>query len=548
VIAFLLSPRAGKTACSLAITALLLVLAGPAWAQQAPQESLGDYARRLRTSKKAAVVVSAEDAERLFHSVDEITKFDSKDSGFPKQSPVQRKLIGQVEAEKHFRSEGEDEARHDRRLEESAIVLKKFGMLPADFDLNAKLGDITLSGLAGFYDFSDQTMYLLNWIAPELQSMVMAHELTHALQDQNYHLSKFAVRPPEPEAKQMKMEDDESESFLARRAVVEGQATLVGDDYEIRDLGISLANSPEARERVISHLQSSYDLPVTINNAPRLLREVMIFPYREGLIFELELLDRGGRETAFREAFQRPPLNTHQILQPEAYFAHEKTPRIAIGDLTPVFGKDYVAYDSGTIGELDVQIMSEEFGRENDIYSVARQWNGGAYVAVKRAGLAAGSEVKTSDLALVYVSRWKSQKAAERFGQIYLDAMAKRLPMSVATQKLCDEEPCRGPLWERHADSSEGPVNVELWPGNLLIITQSVDQARMQALRPILLAEDKTARAAAAAPEPNQPGLDRPELDQPELAARLLAMPQIEALSKLEGLALGNEVRQLLAH
>ena len=246
----------------------------------------------------------------------------------------------------------------------------------------------------------------------------------------------------------------------------------------------------------------------------------MIFPYREGLQFELELIAHGGRQEAFRETFKRPPLNTHQILQPEAYLKNEKPPQVTIGDLASVFGSAYQAYDSGSVGELDVQIMSEEFGRENDIYTVARKWDGGAYVAVKRAAPAADAKPETADLALVYLSRWKTQQAAERFGHIYLQGIAKRLPMSIPDQQRCDEAKCAGPLWEEHATTSEGPVHAELWPGNLLLITQSVDDAQMPALRSILLAGTKPLRSSAtrsgAAPSrTTQPTPSRPARPSP---------------------------------
>jgi hypothetical protein len=180
-----------------------------------------------------------------------------------------------------------------------------------------------------------------------------------------------------------------------------------------------------------------------------------------------------------------------------------------------------------------VQVMSEEFGRENDIYTVARKWDGGAYVAVKRAGLAADARVTTSDLALVYLSRWKTRQAAERFGQIYLEAMATRLPMGTADQQRCDAETCTGPLWEQHAQSGEGPVNVELWPGNMLIITQSIDEAAMNALRPILLARPKAARAS---------------LNQQELSPRLFEVTQVQALSEQAGTEISQRILQQLTH
>jgi hypothetical protein len=324
-------------------------------------------------------------------------------------------------------------------------------------------------------------------------------------------------------------------------------------DYKVKPLGINLADSPDARQIAENILQASYDPPVTIHNAPRLLRETMAFPYREGLQFELEVLAHGGRQEAFHETFKRPPLNTHQILQPEAYLKNEKTPLVKIGDLAPVFGSAYQAYDSGSIGELDVQIMAEEFGRENDIYTVARKWDGGSYVAVKRAGLAANAKVETSDLALVYLSRWKTQQAAERFGHIYLQGISKRLPMSTLDQHACDEEKCAGPLWEEYAATSEGPVHAELWPGNLLLITQSVDDAQLPALRSILLAPAKPARTKAArtkaAPINDTPiNATQASAAQPELAPRLFAMPRFQALSEQAGLEIGLALQKHFAH
>jgi len=143
----------------------------------------------------------------------------------------------------------------------------------------------------------------------------------------------------------------------------------------------------------------------------------------------------------------------------------------------------------------------------------------------------ADAKVTTADLALVYVSRWKTRQAAERFGQIYLQAMAKRLPMGAAEQRHCDKEKCPAAIWEQHAESGEGPVNVELWPGNVLIITQSVDDARMAALRPLLLAPAKAVRASVS---------------QEELAPRLFAMPQIQALSEQVGIEIYRGILRLL--
>ena len=80
------------------------------------------------------------------------------------------------------------------------------------------------------------------------------------------------------------------------------------------------------------------------------------------------------------------------------------------------------------IGELDVRIMAKQFGRDNDAYSVAPNWNGGAYLAVRKPSAAnkKDSELKPEDLAMMYVSRWKTAAAAERFAELYKSAIVRR--------------------------------------------------------------------------------------------------------------------------
>lgn len=519
-----------------ALALLLLELASLGWAQD---ESLGDYARKLRSHQQAQVLVSPEEGKLLFQSVDEIIRFSSEDSGLPRLGSVKRKLIGRADVEKYFTSKTKDDAEQQSHIAEAGVMLKKFGLLPVNFEFGSSSRDFTVGALAGFYLTGDKTMYLMDWIAPEMQKNVMAHELTHALQDQSFQLEMFLrTAALERSGPQMQVNrDDAAELALARRAVVEGQATIVETDFELQALNpqlhLNLADSPRARELAQSIIAASYDPPVRINNAPRLLREILMFPYQQGMQFELALLEH-GRQAAFQGAFRRPPINTHQILHPDAYLKNEKTPRVDIPDLTPIFGNAYEPYDSGGLGEFDVQIMSEEYGRENDIYTVAHKWDGGAYVAVKRSGLVPGTKVTTADLALVYVSRWTTREAAERFGRIYLEAMAKRLPIGTPVQQSCSQEKCPGALWEQHALTSEGPVNIELWPGNLLIITHSVDDERMKALRPILLTSATRSKTHAVA--------------QQELIPRLFAIPQIQALSLQAGFEFSQQLAQRLTH
>src|SRR5205823_972720 len=143
--------------------------------------------------------------------------------------------------------------------------------------------------------------------------MVIAHELTHALADQNFDLDALQAAA--------KGDDDRD---LALSALIEGEATLtmlgaMMDDWD----GAKVAKIPAADlDRTFSLMM--YLMPVfggpSLRTAPPILSESMIFPYVRGLVFCARLTNDGGWE-ALDAAYHNPPLSTEQILHPEKYRA-----------------------------------------------------------------------------------------------------------------------------------------------------------------------------------------------------------------------------------
>src|SRR4029077_7043663 len=78
-----------------------------------------------------------------------------------------------------------------KRLRRSELVLKKFGLLPHEFDLQTFLVSLLREEVAGYYDPKTRTVNLLDWVPIAEQEPVMAHELTHALQDQAVGMEKW---------------------------------------------------------------------------------------------------------------------------------------------------------------------------------------------------------------------------------------------------------------------------------------------------------------------------------------------------------------------
>src|SRR5881398_1102322 len=140
--------------------------------------------------------ISPQQAEELFQSVEEILKFVSEDSKLPIQHKIKRKLVDRDTVEKDLTERLKNDE-DSQRMEHAELVLKKFGFLPHDFHLRQFFIGMMREQVAGYYNVKDQTVYLLDWIEPAAQRAILAHELTHALQDQNFHLEKWNKAPGE---------------------------------------------------------------------------------------------------------------------------------------------------------------------------------------------------------------------------------------------------------------------------------------------------------------------------------------------------------------
>ena len=142
--------------------------------------------------------ITPAEAKELFRSVDEILRFASKDTGLPIKKKVKRTIVSRPQVEKYIGDKFKDDA--DRiRFERSELVQKKFGLLPRTFDLHSFLIKLLTEQVAGYYDEKTRTMNLLDWNEPDMQRPVMAHELTHALQDQSFNLEKMSKHDEEVE-------------------------------------------------------------------------------------------------------------------------------------------------------------------------------------------------------------------------------------------------------------------------------------------------------------------------------------------------------------
>ena len=418
--------------------------------------------------------ISSKEAKELFKSVDEILKFASDDTGLPIKHEVKRKLIDRDKVQSYV-EKGLKDDKDAQRLERSAAVLKKFGLLPRDFDLSGFLVKMLREQVAAYYDPKTNTVNLLNWVDAEQQKPVLAHELTHALQDQSYGIEKWLKAPEEADKKDPSPSDVGSdEESAARQAVTEGQAMVVLMDYSLAPTGRSLIDSPQIAEALKQGMVTGTPDSPSFQSAPIFLKETLTFPYRYGLDFTLALLQVGGKARAYAGAFSDPPRSTREIMEPHTYLAHEKLEPMKMVD----FDKDFAGYerfDIGAMGEFDVDVFVEQFEGEEAAQAIYPEWRGGYYFAGRP------KADKSAPLGLVYLSRWSSPAKASEFAALYAKSLAKRYKKAEAVgadgKPLADAPPASAwkTLGGNHTwMTEEGVVVIEV-RGDSLLISESLD-------------------------------------------------------------------------
>ncbi len=432
---------------------------------------------------KPEVKITAREAQELFHTVDEILAFDSKQTGLPIKKQVKRRLTSRDQVAGYLTKHMKDE--DVKRLQRSELVLKKFGLLPRDYDLGKLLVALLREQVAGYYDPKTKTVNLLDWVPMEEQEPVMAHELTHALQDQTVGLEKWMKKGDKDLGEIRKdptaadIENDEIND--TREAVVEGQAETVMLQYELAPVGRSIADSPDLVDAMESQMANGSDDSPVFKDAPIFLKESLTFPYSYGLKFEIKLLEKGGKEKAFAGVLANPPHTTRQIMQPEAYISGERIEPMAVVEFKRDF-KDYLKFDIGAMGEFDVAVLVEQYAGKQLSERLYPEWRGGYYYAARPRSDPAGP------LGLFYVSRWSSAEKAGEFAEIYARSLAKRYKkvevVGDAVVKPASGEPAAEHvefkvevLKGRHAwTTDEGAVVIEE-QGDTVLVSESLDAA-----------------------------------------------------------------------
>ena len=465
------------------VVAAICLAAATAVAQQAvpvvletvspsPETSFASMSAK-QDNGKSSTHITPEQAKQLFSLVDELIKFSSDETGLPIKSTVKRQMTTRAAVQSYLEEKFNDD-QDAKRLQRDEIVLKKFGLLDRDFQLKPFLLALLKEQIEAYYDSKTKTVNMLDWVDVEEQKPVLAHELTHALQDQHADLEKWDDQTPDDVSTDSASDNDHlarDEMDTARDAVAEGQATAVMMDYILKPAGKSLVKDPEVMDLVKQQMTGD-DSPV-MARAPILLSESMLFPYREGVSFEQDIWMDQGKAEAFSGALDHPPTSTWEIINPREYERHQVPSIPLLPDIHPLVDSLYKAYDIGQVGQLDVHILTELFGGDEAARNLTPAWNGGIYWAGQlRSAKTAEEQANLKSLALFYLAAWRNPATAQAFAKLYAGNLGRKysgLKRDTAAQATAPND---GRTLEQAYSTTEGPVVITT-RGKLVFITES---------------------------------------------------------------------------
>ena len=357
--------------------------------------------------------------------------------------------------------------------------MKALGLLPRDVDLKSVMAKVYSEEVAAFYDPKTKTMHLIKESEEKVKKKptllerlfgktggfdkdenktVIAHELTHALADQNYDLDALQ--------KAIKNDDDRS---LALSALIEGEATLTMIGAQMEDWTGSLVKDLPASnlDRVFSFMIPL--LPMTsgkaLREAPVILSESMIFPYLRGMVFVARLTNDGGWD-AVDEAYKNPPLSTEQILHPEKYKTKPDPPTaVDLGKLDP--GPGWKELGRNVVGEMQLAVLLRRHGGKK----AAAGWDGDRYAVF---------EGESGRLGLVWFSTWDSDDEAREFQAGYAKFQTTKLGEDAARPEEFPDTMRRAKGEAVYAVERKGP-DVVVVEGFGAEVTDSLVKAALKA-------------------------------------------------------------------
>jgi len=339
-------------------------------------------------------------------AADEVLAQMSEILHLPIKQPLKKSLRSKEEIRAYLVSE-EKEDRTDAQRYADDKSLEAFGLVPKGFPTDAFLLDVLTDQVAGLYDPKAKEFYIADWIHADDQREVMSHELTHALEDQSFNVDPWikAARP-----------NDDAE--LARDAVSEGTALAAMVDYALRDEKMSVRDIGDVSVLIRAGAVAEMDQDPKLAKAPIYIRDGLLFPYLAGTSFSQAFLKAHAGWQDLHLLFERPPVSTQQILQPDFYLKDVGPAKVTLPAWKGVAPADWNLLEENVLGEFGLDEVLKQFLDTERAENLSPAWDGDRYALFENA--------KTKQISLVFMLALESTEDTLRFFGQYSEALEKK--------------------------------------------------------------------------------------------------------------------------
>ena len=261
----------------------------------------------------------------------DIVQFVERRRGLQFKHPVPMEFLDDATFDKKVTSSGSPSVGQQAELANTVATLRAVGLAEGSPNLQAAEDKVASQSILGLYSPKAKRVFVRGSnLTPDVR-VVLAHELTHALQDEYFGLGRLG--------------NDNSGADTAFRALAEADATRVEDSY--------VDALPSADAKAFEATRSKQSKQADVTDVPETLIDDLAFPYVFGPGFVAALEDRGGND-AVDAAFRKPPQSEAQIVNPQSYLDGVTVTKVPAPTLKSGQTRIDKAHDVGQVSMLEV--------------------------------------------------------------------------------------------------------------------------------------------------------------------------------------------------
>jgi hypothetical protein len=261
----------------------------------------------------------------------DIVNFVERRRGLRFKHPVPMEFLDSAAFDKTVTTSGSPSVGQKTELDNTLATLRAVGLAEGNPDLQAAENKVASQSILGLYSPHAKRVYVRGSnLTPDVR-VTLAHELTHALQDQYFGLSRLGLGDSGPDT--------------AFRALAEADAVRIEDSY------VDTLSSADSKAFEATRTKQAKDADVP--DVPEALIDDLAFPYVFGPAFVATLEQQGGND-AVDGAFRKPPQSEAQIVDPQSYLDGVTVTKVPAPSLASGQHQIEKPHDVGQVSLLEV--------------------------------------------------------------------------------------------------------------------------------------------------------------------------------------------------